>query len=488
MNSLFWSKPLAACVSPRTLLMAALLFAAAISTQAAANTPAISRGTESNAPSAILRFTNGDRLPGAPALIDLKQGVRWIRPDVAQPVDFRLGGVSEVEFLQAGIDPVKSTNTCRVRLRNQEILDGDLVDYDKNRLLLNTWYAGVLTIPRGELETLVPMTSSFTEIYTGPAGMEGWTSGKVANLATDSGEWAYRRGAFYATKPASIAQDLHLPDMASVRFDLAWKGTLHLAVALYTDYLHPVSLATKEKEPDFGGFYSLQINTYYANLLPVRQFEPLKYLGTAPVPALAQRNRCDVEIRVHKPKRTFALYVDGTMVKQWIDPEAFAGRGTAVRFVHQGQGQVRLANIRVLQWDGQLEEPLTQSTAASSTNTPAEAAVDRVTLRNGDRMDGLVENVSDGRAIVQSSTARLPIPLSRLRRIDFKPVPTTEAAETNATVKVDLTGGGWTRLKLERWTPEALLGDHAQLGRLKIQPQVVERISFTTTNSSLTAN
>ena len=49
-------------------------------------------------------------------------------------------------------------------------------------------------------------------------------------------------------------------------------------MALYTDYL-TVSLAEKDSEPDFGGFYSLQLTSYAVNVLMVKQKEPLQYLA-----------------------------------------------------------------------------------------------------------------------------------------------------------------------------------------------------------------
>ena len=76
----------------------------------------------------------------------------------------------------------------------------------------------------------------------------------------ESGQWTYRNGAFYAGKTASIARDLKLPDVAEIQFDLAWKGALNLAIALYTDSLLPILLTAKDQAPDFGGFYSLRLH------------------------------------------------------------------------------------------------------------------------------------------------------------------------------------------------------------------------------------
>jgi hypothetical protein len=424
--------------------------------------------------SAVIHFRNGDRLSGLPENIAPDRGVLWQRNDLRQGIAFDLAQVKAVDFFTLATGAAASSNACKIRLRSEEILEGELIGLDARAVTLGTWYAGQLAIPRNQLDTIAPTGFGFATLFAGPEGVEGWTHGKVTNPQAESGQWTYRQGAFYARQSASIARDLKLPDLCSLRFDLAWKGTLHLAVALYTDYLHPVSLATKEKEPDFGGFYSLQLNMFYANLLPVRQFDPLRYLGTVPVPAFSSQTRAQVEVRINKPKRLIALLVDGLLIKQWVDNEDFAGRGTGVRFVHQGAGQVRLSNLRVLQWDGQFEEPL------SSTNSTklGPSRADQLHLRNGDKVEGRLDSIRDGVATLEMDATRLPVPWSRLRRIDLLDEKPSGAASTNATVRLRLASGGLMDLRLVEWTPQALRGEHAVLGPVALHPGAIEKMEF----------
>src|SRR5262249_15342491 len=160
-----------------------------------------------------------------------------------------------------------------------------------------------------------------------------------------------------------------------------------LAIALYTDYYQPINLANKDTEPEFGGFYSLQLNSFSANLLPVKKNDPLRYLGQVSVPAFNQKNTAHVEIRASKTKRTIALLVDGEVVKQWNETEEFVGQGAGVRFVHQGQGKVKLSQLRVSVWDGQFEE---------KPSAHPDAKQDIAKLRNGDKAGGTLNSIQDG--------------------------------------------------------------------------------------------
>ncbi|HTG45099.1 MAG TPA: hypothetical protein VK633_11270, partial [Verrucomicrobiae bacterium] len=230
-----------------------------------------------------LLFKNGDVLFGSLTSIDPEEGIKWTRADALNEFRFLPAKVAQLDFA-TGSPPAAqaSSNLCSVQLSNGDQLQGELVYYDGEKLKLKTWFAGELEMPKSAVALVVPLGLPKATIFSGPTGLEGWTVGKVnAGALVEAGEWIYQNNAFYALKSASIARDLHLPDSASMQFDLEWRGFFHVAIALYTEYLHPVNLANKETEPKFGGFYSMQINPFSANLLPVKQTEPLRYLGQA---------------------------------------------------------------------------------------------------------------------------------------------------------------------------------------------------------------
>jgi hypothetical protein len=290
----------------------------------------------------------------------------------------------------------------------------------------------------------------------------------VAAGLMDSGQWLYQNHAFYALKSASIARDVHLPEMASFSFDIEWRGFFHVAVALYTEYLNPVNLANKETEPKFGGFYSLQINPFSANLLPVKQTEPLRYLGQAPLQNLSQKSSAHIDIRVNKQKKLIALLIDGVVVKQWVDTDEFAGTGSAIRFVHQGQGAVKLTNIKVAEWDGQFEEP--PSVTPNKTQ-------DIARLKNGDRVPGSVKLIQDGKMKVEGGGTLLDIPMSRVKQIEFAGRSMSPTNSPNV-VRAFLTSGGSITFELQKWSPEGLLAKSENFGTVTFKPDAFSRLLF----------
>lgn len=415
-----------------------------------------------------LRFKNGDVLFGKLHSIEPTTGVTWLHPDADAPIAFKGHSLTEVLLGQRS-DVSAGTNSCRILLTNRDQIEGDLVSCDATRVLLDTSFAGRLSIPRNRVDVMIPLDAKRKQLFEGPDGIEGWTLGKVSGVITDSGQWSYKDGAFYASKAAAIARDLKLPDVSSIQFDLNWKGMFYIAIALYTDYLQPVNLASKDQEPDFGGFYSLQLNTYSANLLSVKKQDPIKYLGQVAVSLFNQKSSAHVEIRANRAKRTIALLVDGSLVKQWADNEDFAGRGTGVRFVHQGQGAVKLSRLTVSEWDGQFEE---------ARSHPADSKEDLGKLRNGDRVLGRIEKIQDGQMVVLTSGSRLTVPLNRVKQIELAGASSETSVSTPADTRAWFRRGGTLTFQLGRWGTNGVEMSSPNFGKAVSVPGVFERVVF----------
>jgi hypothetical protein len=416
-----------------------------------------------------LAFRNGDLLYGSLNSIEPEDGVKWSRSDAPQPLFFAREALTEIQLTPHPGSLTNALNQCIVRLINDDQLQGALVSYDGDKVVLETWYAGRLTIPNKSIALIVPLGAPRPVIFEGPGGLEGWTMGKVNNAAIlDSGEWFYHNGAFYAAKSASIARDVKLPDSASLAFDIEWRGYFHIAIALYTEYLQPINLANKETEPKFGGFYSLQLNPFSANLLPVKQQEPLRYLGQAAVQSLAQKSSAHIDLRMSKSKRLIALMIDGVLVKQWNDSDEFAGTGTAIRFVHQGQGAVKLSNIKISEWDGQFEE--------APTLTPNKTQ-DITRLRNGDRVVGGVKSIQDGKMNVTGAGTDLQIPLTRVKQIELAGEK-SKLPTPNKSIRAYFARGGSVTFVLEKMDRTSITGTSPALGSISLNPAAFERLLF----------
>ncbi len=426
--------------------------------------------TSTNLARNALVFRNGDILLGKLESIHADKSVVWRRSDVLQPMDFFGTNIAEIKFSLGKNSASPVTNACRVHLSNGDSLEGGLLEVNSEKVTLATSFAGTMTFPRKTVTALEALPQEGRMIFSGPTGVEGWTMGKVTAAAPgEAGEWKYTNGAFYATRSASIARDLKLPEVASIQFDLAWKGMLQAAVALYTSHMQPIPLANKDLEPDFGGFYSLQLNSFMATLMPVKKHAPLVYLGQVPVPAFNRKNRAHLELLVNRPGNRIVFFVDGLLVKEWSDPDGFAGTGTGMRFVHQqNQGAIKLSNLRIAEWNGKLEQ---QSTNAAVLKEAL------AKLLNGDKVSGKLELFRGEKFTFSAGKTKLDIPFSRVMLVKF-PLETNEnAIETAASVRAYFSSGGRVTFRLESWD-QAALGNSPYFGRATFAPDTFERVEL----------
>ncbi len=445
--------------------LAALALCTALAFSAPAQTP-----PQSNAAPDSLLFRDGDLLYGELLAINPQNAVRWRHPDAAQPIEFKPDTIAQIDFPQPKNSTAPASNACRVLLANGDSLDGGLLSYDREVLALQTWYAGRLSIPRASLQSLVLIRPS-PAIFDGITGLEGWTqAASAAAMPGDTGQWTYRNGAFYASKVSSIARDLKLPDVAEIQFDLAWKGALNLAVALYTDSLQPVQLNLKEQAPDFGGFYSFRFqSSVIVDMIAIKKLDPLRDLGQVILPSLNSKDRVHVDLRVSKPQHKIALALDDALIKEWVDPQGFIGEGTAMRFVQNLGSVVKLSNLRITQWDGFFED-----TAASADTT------DVCWLENGKRTECAIESIGNGKMAIRTTNGPVEIPLDQLNAINFAHRQPGPAQTEAATVRATFAQGGGLSFILESWRKNEMIIRSADFGKARLNPAAFTRLQFLT--------
>ena len=420
-----------------------------------------------------LWFRDGDTLYGRLLEIEPGRVIRWQHADASGHIDFKPENVTQIDLSPRPLTGASTNASCKLWLANGDTLAGNLVSCSRDALTFDTWYAGKLIIPRRSLQTL-SFNPHSPVLFDGPTGIEGWTQGNaVKGIIAEAGQWTYRNGAFYADKSASIARDVKLPDRSQIQFDLAWKGPLNLAIALYTDSMQPILLTDKENGPDFGGFYSLRFyNTLFINLTPIRKKEPLRALGEQLiVQSLNQKDRMHVDLRMDKESRQIVLFLDGALIKDWIDPGGFAGQGTGLRFVNNSSGSaaVKMSNLRVSKWNGVLED------AAAEVSDPSH---DVVYLESGAKISGAVASIADGKISLLTVGGTTNVPLTSASAIEFAHFqgerPPAAAVNTHAT----FVQGGAITFKLLAWRPGGIEGTSPDFGQVKFDPAAFGRLQF----------
>jgi hypothetical protein len=415
-----------------------------------------------SAPLDVIRFLNGDTLHAWLLSLAPEAGMRLRHPDVKAEIVFDSANLAEVVLGATRPRPAAAESArALVRLTNGDELVGEIVSADAHHVRLATAWAGAVPIKRSMVASIIPNERRLAPIYTGPTGLDDWT------LLDNPRAWTHRHGAFYSTTSGSIGRDMNLPDVARIDFDVAWRGYPNFQVILYTNLA----------EGRQGGGYMVQFSGSSVYLQrgqgPRRGFSNLGSFVN--LEAFQRKSRGRVTVLINKPQKTFALLADDELVRQWNDPDEFAGSGTAMYFYASSGQPIKISNISVSHWDGRLQ-----------TDAPAaEPGQDTVQFTNNDQAQGRLQAIAGQQLTFVTSYATLNIPLERAVQITLAPDKAERARRNAGDIRAHFADHGVVTVALETLDEHTLVGSSENFGRLSFNRQAFQRLQFRIYDRSL---
>lgn len=341
-----------------------------------------------------LHFLNGDRLSGDLLRIDTETGLVWRHPDAAEPVSFGLDNLKRVEFRRdAGGAPL--AQLTRVTLTNGDQYRGTILRMDASTLLLDTPYAGDVTVRAAMIESIRPDSESLA-VYEGPNSLEEWVVHDKGN-----GGWTYKNQALYADKHNQIVGlDFEtFPDLASVEFDLAWRGNPQLNLHFWSETVKKPGQET----------YTLMIQNSYVRLYRNSNKRGRDDLGNTNVNQLRNLGDARVKLLLNREAKEILMFLNGEMVKSWKDPVKGDVDDDAFLLQSSGNSPMKISNIRIGAWNGKLENGTEESNERQ----------DLLRLNNGDKFSGTLAEIEAGVFRFQTDFASFDIPVDRVDEIRF---------------------------------------------------------------------
>jgi hypothetical protein len=389
----------------------------------------------------LLRFTNADQLNGRFAGIKPGPLVLWQRDDVSAPVEFKTDQIRQI-VLRKGRAAKMLPSPSSVDLVNGDRIPGTLTAIDERQVTLDTPFAGLVTLPRNLVAMIAPNPTGGRVLYTGPFSPEGWTvvgSGEAGTPqdqenGTDSPKpshdipgWSYAGGAWYNRFPASVLKrDVEMPDRSVVRFEIAWKNRIALALAFHADFKDlekpddapeaskRVDVSTQSYPKHFGHAYVLNLYQNYVVLYRSGYdadgkptVDRIQSGGTNI--RLPETGEARVELRCNRPTGEISLYLNDEFATQWTEAGdgGYAASGGGIGFISAG-GPVRISEMTVAQWNGMPD-------SARSMQTDDQ---DVILLANGtDRFAGEITGLQDGKLKAKSRYGDFQFPLADVAEI-----------------------------------------------------------------------
>jgi hypothetical protein len=145
------------------------------------------------------------------------------------------------------------------------------------------------------------------------------------------------------------------------------------------------------------------------------------------------------------------------------------GNGTGLLLVNQGMGYLRVANIRVTEWDGKIED---------RSSAPGKSKEDSVELSNKDKISGTLQQIKEGKMVFATAFANMEIPVDRIFAIELS-AEKAEKADTKPTDVRALFGNrGMVTFTLDKWDGQQLLATSSNFGQVKFNAGAFNQLVF----------
>lgn len=186
-------------------------------------------------------------------------------------------------------------------------------------------------------------------------------------------------------------------------------------------------------------------------------------------PVFRQATKAHVDVRTNKSDNSISLLVNGKLVKRWVDQGGFAGEGSGIRLVHQGQGALRFSNLKIREWDGRFESP--------PTNRP-QATLDLLTRRNGDKLVGTVVGSIENKIQFKIGETITEISFDQIEKIEMRGLPNANRPVRDGEVNATLIGGGNLQFKVDTIEGDQIKAVSEIYGPVDMHLPLFERLDF----------
>ena len=417
----------------------------------------------------LLRFTNGDQLHGS--YLGVKPGpvVSWVREDVGGPVEFQTTRLRHI-VLHGGRPQNPLPYLSHVSLANGDRIPGTITSLADEVLTIDSPCAGLLRIPRRQITMISPNPLGGRVFYHGPFHTDDWFNvdtehpeglhdpEPAADKEEENGKppavWEFSGASWYWQDDGggtALIRREGMPERAMLRFQLAWKSRMALAIAFHADFKRPKpengedgkSAPPRFSAGDssalpwlFGNAYVLQLNSNYLMLTRSTvdaEGKPSidRIRSNINQLRLGDSGKALVELRASRTSGHISLFVDDEFVVQWSEggdelPGAgeYAGTGNGFGFlVQMDNSPVRISDILTTEWNGMPDS------ARSMQLDDQDIAL----MANGtDRFAGRVTAIADGSVDFETKHGNFRLPLDEVAEVRLASASVAEPSEEAA--------------------------------------------------------
>jgi hypothetical protein len=430
------------------------------------------QAAEVKAKPSVLTFADETKITGFPSAIDGATRLLTLKSSsLAKPTTLRTDRLIEMD-LRGKPRKLDSDHYAIATVKEHyqqdfhDSIRGRLVKLNDKEIILETWYAGQLTLQRKFIQSL-DIYGQSPSFYEGPDGPEGWFS--ASGNVEDS--WVFRDRAMISKGSTGIAREVEIPQKAKITFTAEWKSTPYIRMIF-------LSNDGKRNYPNSG--YSLTVQRSYLALYRQSKTQGNRNedIITQSLRSLYNAESATFTVYLDRSKKgTNAIYIDNTEIGTWSGTDDTIMTGKWLHFIPQRDDPVRFSQISVSQWDGNLPTRKPDEPDENEEEPGEEEEMEEIRLANGDVVNGNVKAIDNGIASLSTGYGDVRIPVKVMRSVGLAGKKDQVIMKEND-VRAWFHEGGYITLKLKSLSEKTLTGYSQAWGEAEFDLSAFSRIEF----------
>lgn len=422
-------------------------------------------------PKGRIFLKNGDKLRGEAIEFNKNNQILFQANKLKKAATFPLQNVLTLKFnKQANNTQIKKV-IARVEMNNRfnepsgDVLLGDLHQVNEGHIILDTEYAGRITIKRS-------MVKSFKIIHQGSGSYYGPNNIDEWQTIQGNDSWKFQDGSLISNRINDcIGQNISLHSSAHIAFNVKYEKSLQFSTILYSN-------EPSKKHPKFGYLLSLTDNNANISIIDQKNINKQRFGGRqgASLKTNTIKKSAYIEIFSDTSLGIFTIYIDGKQeCSLQTDGLNIDSSNSGISFINNASNKVTLSDISISPWAGDLPK--------QKLNEGKDKA-HHITLKNGDQVPGDIGKVAESHIMIDTEYTPIRIPIERIKSFNLE---TTEEQPIKKRGDVSLWfhNGGRLTMKLNNMTKEKIKGYGQAFGDIEINTSSLSRLDFDIYNDAL---
>ena len=332
----------------------------------------------------VLTLVDKDRFTGTLLSISKEDGLLVKSERSPEPISFRADSFSLLEL--EGPNQSDPFQTERLVLANGDILPGNLMQLDQDKIVYEGLVGGRIEVARDQVTTLRFGIKPQSLQYDGPAPLKDWDGSGVENWIMNEDP----HEGLLVQESGQMSQDVGLGSQFIIKFDLKWQERPSLRI-----YFGQGETDSSQKNR-----YYIDLNSAGLQVKREQTAEPRwRTLVSLNRVEAFDDNAVSVEIRVNRLVGSLDLYLDGKLVRQMQDSfPPTIGRLVSISRNRSENSASYLTDFKIYSWDAVSQIELMEE--------PGDGKTDSLVDAEGKRMSGTLLRLVRGKPDAQTETTR----------------------------------------------------------------------------------